>query len=541
MFVRKKHTVGKKLFESFTILIVLSLVTGFIGYLASTRIANKLDSIFSVRLPSVDYLLQTDINLQRVVSAERTLILTEVGSELYDEVRADYEERLKEAQAQWEMYKALPATPEQKAIFPLYEEALEKYKTSSGKAIYGMLIGTDVARANALSISLGEAKDDFDTMRSYLDKLADITLSLAENENETANSTYRTSRNWIFSITGFVFLIGVFFIWLNSATIEKPLIRAIAVLKEGADQVSAASNQITEASQSLASGASQQAASIEETSSSLEEISQMIRKSSENSKQADGLMAEAKEITAQANGYMEQMNISMKDIIKASEETSKIVKTIDEIAFQTNLLALNAAVEAARAGDAGAGFAVVADEVRSLALRAAEAAKNTEELIEATVKKVDSGADLTETTRMEFMKVTDSAAKVAELIGEIAAASNEQARGIGMITDVVDEMNKVTQQTAASSEESASSCEEMDSQAQMMKKMVGRLTVMIGEKNVGKLISKSDYAKRDVNEDMNEPMETMASEKTRKTRLPKARQEVRPDQVIPMDDDFQDF
>lgn len=541
MFVRKKHTVGKKLFESFTILIVLSLVTGFIGYLGSTRIANKLDSIFSVRLPSVDYLLQTDINLQRVVSSERTLILTEVGSELYNEVRSDYEERLKQAEDQWDKYKALPATPEQKAIFPLYEEALEKYKTSSGRAIYGMMIGTDAARTNALSISLGEAKNDFDTMRSYLDQLTDITLSLAENEDETANSTYRTSRNWIFFITGFVFFIGVLFIWLNSATIEKPLIRAIAVLKEGADQVSAASNQITEASQSLASGASQQAASIEETSSSLEEISQMIRKSSENSKQADGLMAEAKEITAQANGYMEQMNISMKDIIKASEETSKIVKTIDEIAFQTNLLALNAAVEAARAGDAGAGFAVVADEVRSLALRAAEAAKNTEELIEATVKKVDSGADLTETTRMEFMKVTDSAAKVAELIGEIAAASNEQARGIGMITDVVDEMNKVTQQTAASSEESASSCEEMDSQAQMMKKMVGRLTVMIGEKNVGKLISKSDYAKRDVNENMNEPMETMASEKTRKTRLPKARQEVRPDQVIPMDDDFQDF
>ncbi len=170
----------------------------------------------------------------------------------------------------------------------------------------------------------------------------------------------------------------------------------------------------------------------------------------------------------------------MQEISKASEETSKIIKTIDEIAFQTNLLALNAAVEAARAGEAGAGFAVVADEVRNLAMRAAEAAKNTAALIEGTVKKVSDGTSLVKTTSDAFKEVAGSAAKVGELVGEIAAASTEQAQGIEQVNIAVTEMDKVTQQNAATAEESASASEELNAQAEEMKSFVADLAAMVG-------------------------------------------------------------
>jgi methyl-accepting chemotaxis protein len=197
-------------------------------------------------------------------------------------------------------------------------------------------------------------------------------------------------------------------------------------------------------------------------------------------------MSEARQVVETANLSMERLTESMTEISQASEETSKIIKTIDEIAFQTNLLALNAAVEAARAGEAGAGFAVVADEVRNLALRAAEAAKNTARLIEGTVKKVKDGSSLVVQSNEAFQQVANASNKAAELVGEISAASSEQAQGIDQINRAVTEMDKVTQQNAASAEESASASEEMNAQAETMKDMVGELVAMVGGTARGK-------------------------------------------------------
>jgi len=290
----------------------------------------------------------------------------------------------------------------------------------------------------------------------------------------------RAVRN-IVLIVGIIFFMAAFVIFFFFArSITKAINRVTHGLADGADQVAAASGQVSSSSQSLAEGAAEQAASIEETSSSLEEMSSMTKQNADNAQQADGLMREANQVIVRANESMHDLTVSMQEISTANEETYKIIKTIDEIAFQTNLLALNAAVEAARAGEHGAGFAVVAEEVRNLAMRSADAAKNTSELIEGTVKKTKDGSELVSKTNGAFSEVSTSAVKVGELVAEIAAASNEQSQGIGQVNIAVTEMDKVVQQNAANAEESASASEEMNAQAEQMKLFVGDLVVLVG-------------------------------------------------------------
>ncbi len=301
--------------------------------------------------------------------------------------------------------------------------------------------------------------------------LQKIVASLAEEMVEGDALFDRVGKRTIFistiaGIAGLVIALVIGFLLTNA--IAKPINDTVKNMTSGSEQVSAAASQVSSASQSLAEGASEQAAAIEETSASMEEMISMTRQNADNASQADSLMREALSVITTADKSMDEMSHSMEEISDASVETSKIIKTIDEIAFQTNLLALNAAVEAARAGEAGAGFAVVADEVRNLAMRAADAAKNTADLIEGTVNKVNSGKDIVTKTNAAFKEVAESSGKVGSLVGEISVASKEQATGFNQVGEAITQMDTVTQQNSASAEESAAAAEELNAQADTM-------------------------------------------------------------------------
>jgi methyl-accepting chemotaxis protein len=242
--------------------------------------------------------------------------------------------------------------------------------------------------------------------------------------------------------------------------------RIIEGMTDSVDQVNDAAAQVSGASQQLAEGASEQASSLEETSSALEQMAAMTRTNAGNSKEANDLATQAHKAANEGETTMTAIN-------ESSDQISKIIKVIEEIAFQTNLLALNAAVEAARAGEHGKGFAVVADEVRNLAQRAAQAAKEITSLIENSGDKSKEGVAAIKT-------IVEGVAKVAELLDGIAQASNEQAQGVEQVNTAVSQMDKVTQQNASGAEESASAAEELSAQAQTVKGMVSELVAVVG-------------------------------------------------------------
>ncbi len=372
----------------------------------------------------------------------------------------------------------------------------------------------------------------------YLDTIEELGAGLSHDAELVADSMQKEGDMALIALILISIVSGTLLSFFISRGISRPINKIIEGMSEGAGQVASASNQVSISSQSMAEGSSEQAASIEETSSSMEEMSSMTRQNAENSSHADNLMKDANQVVESANETMDKLTVSMGEISKASDETSKIIKKIDEIAFQTNLLALNAAVEAARAGEAGAGFAVVADEVRNLAMRAADAAKDTARLIEDTVKKVNSGSELVSTTNEAFDKVADSTSTVGGLLVEISEASKEQSSGIEQVNNAITEMDKVVQGNAANSEESAAAAEELNAQAEQLRDFVAELEGLVtGKKKVQSLERNQSLNSR-------AHLEHKAIAKGKPKKLSHKKNEIRPDQVIPFDDDeesFQDF
>ena len=295
---------------------------------------------------------------------------------------------------------------------------------------------------------------------------------------------------WLISVISiFIALGGLLLSFFMSRSITKPINRIIVDLNEGADQVASASEQVSQASQSLAEGSSEQAASLEETVSALEEIATVSKHTAELTLGAEQLMNENIKKSGQSLKSLIELTQKMDQIEADGGRIGQIIKTIDEIAFQTNLLALNAAVEAARAGEAGTGFAVVADEVRNLAIRATDAAKNTQELLDGTIQRVSQSASAIKEVNSEFEGIIESATAIGEKTFAITTASSEQSKSIEQVGSAAGQLEQITQQNAANSEESASAAEELSAQAETMQEVIHGLLALVEGRAGSKILT----------------------------------------------------
>jgi methyl-accepting chemotaxis protein len=352
------------------------------------------------------------------------------------------------------------------AIAGTDQEAIDKFLVGNNGAAYELMITTVPAQYAALLAAISDYNEQIETT---------VTA-----DAEAGRVALDRNLRWAAGLCIVLVLVLIGHGWRFRRDLTRQLRRLAGGLRDIADQVAAAAGQVSGASHSLAEGSSEQAASLEETSASLEEIASMTKRNADSAANAKTLSTLTRTAADNGSADMDEMNRAMDAIKTSSNDISKIIKTIDEIAFQTNLLALNAAVEAARAGEAGAGFAVVADEVRTLAQRAALAAKETAGKIEDAVQKSEKGALKAEGVAKTLGEIVGKARQVDAIVAEIASASLEQNQGIGQVNQAVGQMDKITQTNASSAEETAAAAEELNAQARCMQENVAELLRLVG-------------------------------------------------------------
>lgn len=476
--------IGVKLGIGFVLMIIFIIFIGLMGILNIKSINSNLDEIITVRLPALDRLIEADRDLQQLLVAERSMIFTDVSSDIFTILVSDYEENMQQSEERWDIYKGLATSDEEKAIIPEYEDARKEWLTLTRKVVDSRKADTREGRTEAIDYTLGPAMENFENMRDYIDKLTEINLSIVEETNKEAASTYRNTIITFFIIIAAGVFIGIFLAFIIGRGITRPVKAAMVGLMDiaegegdltrrldvsGKDEVGelaswfntfmeklqgvikdlsqstgilgVSSNDLSKLSSEMADGTNNMslksktvAASSEEMSSSMVSIAASMEQASTNldivASSAEEMSAtvneiaknaeNARDITGKAVSQAGSTSAKVDDLGRSAKEIGKVTEAITEISEQTNLLALNATIEAARAGEAGKGFAVVANEIKELAKQTADA---TEEI----KKRIKDIQDNTSGTVVEIEEISKVINDVNDIVTTIATAVEEQS------------------------------------------------------------------------------------------------------------------
>lgn len=491
--------IGAKLTLGFSMMLIFTGVIGVTGYISIKTIAERLDEIFLVRMPSIDLIIEADRDLYQLLVAERSMLFTENQSERLAKLKAVYDENLQQSQERWSKYVALASTDEEKTLIPQFEKTRDEWKILSQTVVNGLNLGSADSTQERIALAFGAAEQKFGDMREYLNQLTDINLRLAAEAHQHAQATAKKSIIGFVVTAGSGLMIGIGLALIIGLAITTPLQKAVGIAKQLADgnlsqeiasstteetgqlleamkhmvetfkriveHVKAASQNIASGSEELSSaatqmveGATSQAASTEELSSSMQEMAANIGQNSENAGQTEMIA-----INAAQEAHSAQK--AMKKTTKAMTKISRQIAVIEEIAKQIRLLSLNATIEASKAEEYGKGFAVVASGVRELSGSTEIAAQKITKLVSAGAKKVNDTSDI-------LSKLIPDIQKTAALVQEINAASREQHSGVAQINLATQQLDRSTQQHSAIAEELAATAQQLAAQAQQLQQII---------------------------------------------------------------------
>jgi methyl-accepting chemotaxis protein len=469
--------VGIKISSVVGLLLVGLLIIAAVSMLASRRLITATERVSSVNLAGVELIFRISSAVEKqnaIVArapAELDLAKSERGAAEFAQLTAEIDRlmgQLGPLVSDESLQADLTVITQQQAAFR--QSAATVFKHAG-----------NFLQQEAVTVLQSEVHPIQDIVTGRLGQAMSRALLLTGEQPRAIVASAQQSNRVVMGL-----VLGVIVVGAGSSSyivrrhVVKPLRSIVQTLAETIQRNSATANRVAEASQRLADGASAQASSLEETSASLVEMGSMTSRSAENAGQAKSIATEARAAADAGARDVNELSVAMDAIQAASNGISKIIKTIDEIAFQTNILALNAAVEAARAGEAGRGFAVVAEEVRSLAQRSASAATETAEKIEDSIRKSQSGVEVSSKVAKSLGEIVRKTQRVDELVAEIADASREQNHGIAQLNSAVSQIDQVTQANAANAEETAEASAQLNGQSQALTGIVDELAALVG-------------------------------------------------------------